>query len=104
MLEGGTGFNKAHGMNLYQYTGIDQGFSEVFNAGMLSHSTFIMNKILQVYQGFAGINQLVDVGGGLGHNLKNILSKYPNIKGINFDLPHVVKHGFRIPGITLPSL
>ncbi|KAJ0078195.1 hypothetical protein Patl1_36997 [Pistacia atlantica] len=55
-----------------------------------------------VYKGFEGLKVLVDVGGGIGVTLDVITSKYPHIKGINFDLPHVlaeaptysgVKHG-----------
>ena len=59
---------------------------------MLSHTTIVMKRVLECYEGFENINRLVDVGGGLGINLKLITSKYPHIKGINFDLPHVIKH------------
>ncbi|GKV16535.1 hypothetical protein SLEP1_g27165 [Rubroshorea leprosula] len=39
------------------------------------------------------------VGGGLGVTLNFITSKYPSIKGINFDLPHVVQHAPPYPGV-----
>ncbi|GAB4845504.1 hypothetical protein Ancab_040128 [Ancistrocladus abbreviatus] len=58
-----------------------------------------MEKIVQSYKGFENIKQLVDVGGGVGNNLKAIISKYPNIKGINFDLPHVIQHAIPYPGV-----
>lgn len=99
VLEGGIAFNKAHGMNAFEYPGVDQRFNEVFNVAMFNHTSIMMRKILQSYKGFENINKLVDVGGGLGHNLKIILSKYPNIKGVNFDLPHVTKHGIPHPGM-----
>ncbi|KAK7825876.1 flavone 3'-o-methyltransferase 1 [Quercus suber] len=38
------------------------------------------------------LRQLVDVGDGLGVTLNFITSRYPHIKGINFDLPHVIQH------------
>ncbi|RVW72663.1 Caffeic acid 3-O-methyltransferase [Vitis vinifera] len=49
-----------------------------------------MKRILQIYKGFEGLKVLVDVGGGIGVTLSIITSKYPHIKGINYDLPHVL--------------
>ncbi|GAB4844725.1 hypothetical protein Ancab_040104 [Ancistrocladus abbreviatus] len=66
---------------------------------MSDSSTMVMEKIVQSYTGFKNIQQLVDVGGGVGNTLKAIVSKYPNIKGINFDLPHVIQHAISYPGI-----
>ncbi|KAI3678714.1 hypothetical protein L6452_38017 [Arctium lappa] len=37
--------------------------------------------------------------GSLGATLELIISKYPNIKGINFDLPHVIKDVTPSPGV-----
>nr|XP_017240473.1 PREDICTED: caffeic acid 3-O-methyltransferase-like [Daucus carota subsp. sativus] len=91
VLGGGLPFNKAFGMNIYDYSGTDPRFHMVFNQAMKDHSTIIMNKILQNYTGFEGLTSIVDVGGGTGASLDAIISKYPTIKGINFDLPHVVK-------------
>ncbi|XP_047270582.1 caffeic acid 3-O-methyltransferase [Capsicum annuum] len=50
-----------------------------------------MKRILECYNGFQGAKEVIDVGGGLGMSLPSIISKYPNIKGINFDLPYVIK-------------
>ncbi len=33
---------------------------------------------------------MVDVGGGIGGMISEIVKSYPQIKGINFDLPHVI--------------
>ncbi|XP_039154643.1 caffeic acid 3-O-methyltransferase-like [Eucalyptus grandis] len=41
---------------------------------------------------------VVDVSGGVGECLKLILSKHPHLRGINFDLPNVVKNGLSYPG------
>ena len=90
VLGGGLPFNKAFGMNIYDYSGTDPRFNMVFNQAMKDHSTIIMNKILENYTGFEGLTSLVDVGGCTGASLDAIISKYPTIKGINFDLPHVV--------------
>ncbi|MBA0773572.1 hypothetical protein Gotri_008839 [Gossypium trilobum] len=91
VLDGGIPFNKAYGMTAFEYHGTDTRFNKVFNRGMSDHSTITMKKILDTYDGFQGLKTLVDVGGGTGATLSMIVSKYPTIKGINFDLPHVIE-------------
>ncbi|KAK9067527.1 hypothetical protein SSX86_011638 [Deinandra increscens subsp. villosa] len=91
MVEGGNPFDKAHGVNSFEYHKKDNRFNEIFNKCMYDHTRIVMKMILEKYKGFEGAKQLVDVAGGLGANLELIVSKYPNIKGINFDLPHVIK-------------
>ncbi|MED6184508.1 hypothetical protein PIB30_048091 [Stylosanthes scabra] len=58
-----------------------------------------MKSVLECYDGFNNVNTLVDVGGGLGINLKMITSKYPHINAINFDLPHVIEHAPNYAGV-----
>ncbi|CAH9070095.1 unnamed protein product [Cuscuta europaea] len=99
VLDGGIPFNKAYGMSAFEYHGIDPRFNKVFNRGMSDHSTITMKKILDDYKGFEGLKTLVDVGGGTGATLNMILSKYPEIKGINFDLPHVIHDALPYRGI-----
>lgn len=65
---------------------------------MSDHSTITMKKLLETYKGFEGLNSVVDVGGGTGAVLSMIVSKYPSIKGINFDLPHVIEDAPSYPG------
>ncbi|MED6140289.1 hypothetical protein PIB30_091741 [Stylosanthes scabra] len=86
-------------MNVFQYANIDPPFNEVFNEAIVNYSTILMKKILDVYKGFDQINKLVDVGGGLGANLKLITSKYPNIQSVNFDLPHVIENAPLYAGV-----
>ncbi|KAL4596228.1 hypothetical protein ACB092_12G149300 [Castanea dentata] len=99
ILGGGIPFNRAYGMTAFEYSGTDQRYNRVFNLGMSNHTTLIMKKILDVYKGFEGLEVLVDVGGGIGVTLNTITSKYPQIKGINFDLPHVVSDAPSYPGV-----
>ena len=58
---------------------------------MSNYSAIIMKKLLEIYKGFEGVSTLVDVGGDTGATLNMILSAYPTIKGINFDLPRVIE-------------
>uniref|UniRef100_M1BHC2 Caffeic acid O-methyltransferase II n=1 Tax=Solanum tuberosum TaxID=4113 RepID=M1BHC2_SOLTU len=99
VLEGGFSFERMHGVNLFEYHKTDPKLSNVFNKAMISHTTLVMKNILDTYKGFEDIKALVDVGGGLGINLNMITSKYPTIKGINFDLPHVVQHAPSYEGV-----
>jgi caffeic acid 3-O-methyltransferase len=99
VLEGGVPFNRVHGMHAYEYAGRDPRFSQVFNTAMFNHTTILVKKLLESYDGFKNLNQIVDVGGGIGVALSLIISKYPKIKGINFDMPHVIKHAPPYPGM-----
>ncbi|XVF33072.1 hypothetical protein REPUB_Repub17cG0136700 [Reevesia pubescens] len=90
---------RVNGINIFECCGLDAKFNQVFNSAMFSSSTIITKKIVESYKGFEGIKQLVDVGGNLGITLHYITSKYPNIKGINFDLPHVIQRASPYPGI-----
>ncbi|KAH7519390.1 hypothetical protein FEM48_Zijuj08G0031100 [Ziziphus jujuba var. spinosa] len=92
VLEGGIPFNRVHGTHAFEYPGLDHRFNQVFNTAMYNHTTIVIKKILDLYKGFESLEQLVDVGGGLGVTLRLITSKYPNIKAINFDLPHWILH------------
>ncbi|KAK8514403.1 hypothetical protein V6N12_009109 [Hibiscus sabdariffa] len=99
VLEGGDPFHRIHGKEMFEYHGADPRFNKAFNRGMSDHSTITTKKILETYDGFEGIKTLVDVGGGTGATLHKIVSKYPTIKGINFDMPHVIKDAPSYPGV-----
>ena len=64
---------------------------------MVNHSTIVMTEIPKCYNGFDNLNSVVDVGDGY----YMIVSKYPLIKGINYDLPHVIKHAPQYHGMLL---
>ncbi|RVW95354.1 Caffeic acid 3-O-methyltransferase 1 [Vitis vinifera] len=99
ILEGGIPFDRAHGSNAFEYPRKDLRFNKVFNAAMHNYTTLFINETLESYKGFEHLKEVVDVGGGLGVTLGAITSKYPSIKGINFDLPHVIEHAPHYPGV-----
>ncbi|PIA64691.1 hypothetical protein AQUCO_00100267v1 [Aquilegia coerulea] len=99
VIDGGVPFEKAHGINIFEYLGNDLRLNKAFNEAMLNPSILIMMKILELYNGFEGLNCLVDVGGGIGATSNMIISKYPSIKVINFDLPHVIANAPKYPGV-----
>lgn len=99
--EGKDTFSSAHGMRLFEYIGLNEQFACMFNHAMSGSATMIMKKVLEIYRGFEDINTLVDVGGGLGTILNLVTSKYPQIKGINFDLEMVLAQAPLYPGTKL---
>ncbi|KAL2316551.1 hypothetical protein Fmac_030427 [Flemingia macrophylla] len=97
--EGGLPFNNAYGMTAFEFHNINPRFNKLFNKAMFDCSSITMKKILETYNGFEGLGSVVDVGGGTGAIANMIASKYPNIKCINFDLPHVIKEAPPYTGV-----
>ncbi|KAJ6846981.1 caffeic acid 3-O-methyltransferase-like [Iris pallida] len=92
IMDGEVAFDKAYGMSAYEFNGKEPRFSMVFNEAMRNHSAITMKGILESYKGFDAVNLLVDVGGGVGATLDAVVKKHPLVKGINFDLSHVVSN------------
>lgn len=82
---------RVFGMPIFDYFAQDKEESEVFNRAMTNFSAFLIPAALEAYD-FSYLNHktLVDVAGGHGYALTSILQKYPHMKGILFDLEHVV--------------
>ncbi|KAI7739210.1 hypothetical protein M8C21_001117 [Ambrosia artemisiifolia] len=99
VLEGGTPFDKVHGASGFEHTALDEKLNTIFNKAMVDASVLLIKEMLKCYHGFNNLKSLVDVGGGLGITLNMIVSQYPTMKGINLDLPQVIEHAPRYPGI-----
>ncbi|PHT51739.1 (R,S)-reticuline 7-O-methyltransferase [Capsicum baccatum] len=98
--EGGIAFKKAHGCEIFEMASKDDELNKLFNNGMQSVTRCIMKTIVKGYKdGFNSITSLVDVGGGIGAAMTEIVKAYPHIKGINFDLPHVVSTAQKYDGV-----
>jgi hypothetical protein len=87
---GKSAFEKVFGVNLFEYLSQNTKASRVFNENMSIYSQHGADLILKGYD-FSLFNTIVDIGGGHGILLSKILKKYPNIRVILFDLPHVIK-------------
>jgi hypothetical protein len=61
-----------------------------FNNAMTNISAMTIPVVLEHYD-FSGISTLVDVGGGHGLLISQILKHYPDLKGCVFDLEHVLE-------------
>ncbi|GLJ19614.1 hypothetical protein SUGI_0354900 [Cryptomeria japonica] len=99
VLQDTNGFEKAHGKDLWAYGKDDPLVNNVVNDCMSTFTDLDMEQILSCYDGFKDVKTLVDVGGGKGTALAHIVTAYPHIHGINYDLPHVVQSALSIAGI-----
>jgi hypothetical protein len=88
---GETVVEKVFGESCFGYFEKDKEVGDVFNAAMTTFSKMLTPAVLDAYD-FSWLNgkTLVDVGGGHGYLLTTILKKYPEVRGVVFDLDHVV--------------
>ncbi|EEF44476.1 (R,S)-reticuline 7-O-methyltransferase [Ricinus communis] len=99
--EGGIAFKKAHGCEMWDFASQNPEFNRIFNQALACTAKIVMKAVLSGYKdGFDAITTLVDVGGGTGGNLAEIVKAYPHIKTLNFDLPHVVATAPAFDGIA----
>ncbi|XP_057445228.1 isoliquiritigenin 2'-O-methyltransferase-like [Lotus japonicus] len=92
-------FINVYGLEPFQYMEKNKELNHLFNKGAALSGLLEMKEILKIYKGFVGVSTLVDVGGGVGQVLEQVISQYPSMKGINFDLPQVIQHASPHPGI-----
>jgi O-methyltransferase domain/Dimerisation domain len=82
-------FDRVHQEPFFDYLTHHPTAASVFNAAMTAVSSVDLTAVLAGYD-FSRLGQLVDVGGGEGALLHGILSAYPHLRGILYDLPAVV--------------
>ena len=83
-------FEHVHGMQVFDYFTRHPNELELFAEAMRSFSVATGAAVAETYD-FSGIRNLADIGGSQGFNLSLVLQKYPDMRGILFDLPAVVK-------------
>ena len=89
VVTGQPALEKVTGAKAFEYFSRDPGENERFNNGMTSMSAAVIPAVLKAYD-FSGIGRLVDVAGGHGMVLASVLREYPRMRGVLFDLDHVV--------------
>jgi hypothetical protein len=86
---GEPGFERAFGQNLFDWFVKHPDESAVFDEAMTGVSSTQAAAVAEAFD-FSPIAVLADVGGGRGSLLATILDRNPRMKGVLFDLPHVV--------------
>ena len=87
---GKTGMEKQFGMTLFGYLAEHPQESSYANEAMIGFHGAEPVAVAAAYD-FSGCKTVVDVGGGTGNLLATVLERYPNIRGILADQPHVVR-------------
>lgn len=88
---------KLSGASWIDWLQADPKQTELFNATMTSFAALHFSGVLQAYD-FSYATKLVDVGGGHGRMIAEILKHHPGMKGVLFDMPHAFDGGQRTIG------
>jgi len=88
-ITGESGFNKVFGQPLFDYLGTHSDLAPFFDVGMTAIHGHETTTMLEAYH-FSAIHLLADIGGGNGSLIGAVPQCYPNLKGLLFDLSHVV--------------
>ena len=83
-------FDKVFGKPIFDYLGEHPDKARIFDGAMVGVHGRESDAILNAYD-FSGIGVVADIGGGNGSQLTEILKKHIRMKGILFDLPHVIE-------------
>lgn len=89
-------FDHVWGMNAFEFWGRNPEAGEVHDRGMATLTAFTTAAILEAYD-FSRFGSVLDVGGGTGTLLAAILQKHSALRGMLFDLPHVIE---RAPDVS----
>src|SRR5439155_11389322 len=85
-----TAWDKVYGEPVFESLfGSQKELGDIFNRAMTSYSRQTIPAILSAYD-FSGVDTVADIAGGYGHLLGAILRKYPQLKGVLFDVPPVL--------------
>jgi hypothetical protein len=82
-------FDKVFGTPIFEYFSSNPDAAAIFDSAMTSISVTEARAAAAAYD-FTGIGTLMDVAGGHGLLLATILRRHKRMRGILFDLPHVV--------------
>ena len=87
---GGTAVEELRGTSIFEYLDSNPEYAAVFNDAMTGVSTMAIEMAVPLYD-FSDRKLIVDVGGGHGALLAEVLARAPQSRGVLFDLPSVVQ-------------
>ncbi len=86
---GTSAFHVAFGEDIFDYLKRQPDAAATFNTFMAGQTAASVDAVLATYD-FAGVRELVDVGGGRGALLAGILRANPDMHGVLLDMPEVI--------------
>jgi hypothetical protein len=87
---GKSGFEKALGMPVFDWLAKNPEEASMFSETMVGFHGAEPPAVAAAYD-FSRFGTIVDVGGATGNLLAAILGRYPQARGVLYDLPHVVR-------------
>ncbi len=87
---GKAAFEIEHGQGLFEYLAEHPGEAEIYNAGVDAFTRHDARALANAFD-FSDARQVVDVGGGMGTLLIELLRRWPHLHGVLFDTDHVVR-------------
>ena len=87
---GDAGMNQVVGMHAFDHYARHPEKAKVFDQAMVSSSSLVNRALTEAYD-FSRFGRIVDVAGGYGSTLCAVLNAAPNLRGILFDMPHVIE-------------
>jgi hypothetical protein len=87
---GGSAFEHVHGQRYYDYLAAHPDHSVRVDRMVHTLNAVVGRSVIQAYD-WSGIATLVDVGGGDGAFLAFVLAQHATLRGILYDLPHVLE-------------
>lgn len=96
---GETAFKFAHGEHFFPYLQQHHELGHRFDQAMSSFASVTHQAVIKAYD-FSKFKCLVDVGGGHGSFLADILKANPKLRGILFDQPQVIEGAKKQPFLT----
>ncbi|CAH8386110.1 unnamed protein product [Eruca vesicaria subsp. sativa] len=93
-------FDAVHGKDVWGLTEDNPCFGEMINEAMACDARRVVPRVARAcHDLFDGVATVVDVGGGNGEAMGILVKEFPWIKGINFDLPHVIEGAQILDGV-----
>ena len=86
---GEAAFEHVYGVNQFQYLSTRPDKAKIFDEAMVSISGMMNTAIAEAYD-FSSFGTMVDIAGGYGSTLCTISKKNPALRGMLFDMPHVI--------------
>lgn len=83
-------FDHIYGKGIFEYLAEHPEPAKIFDAAMTGFHGPETQAMIESYD-YAGVNTLVDIGGGNGSVLTAVLKNNPALKGILYDLPGVIE-------------
>jgi hypothetical protein len=88
---GGDTFAHVHGETYWARMGHDATFRQQFEDEIWCMTEHELRAVIPAYR-WGDFGLMVDLGGGTGQMLAGILTAFPSLRAVLFDLPHVAPH------------